>query len=473
MIIDIENFGDHLKVSHFNEEGHTTILNLPIPKEEQFSWKKSESKDRQKDPIWKSWDGTPVKKSYGRNYDKFRMVQLLDEMPAELTAPLWEYREPVKYFVDIEVQITDNKVDSLDVENARNKIISIAIATSQGKIVAMGIDPLASDKIKRIEDRINAHFETLKTKYPLEWTFNYIPYETEFDMLYTFMSRYVPKMSLMTGWNFLGYDWPYIMGRCRNLGIDPKIASPTGDVHRKSGMPKHVLIVDYLEIYKKWDRAIKLKESNSLDYVANAALGIKKIVYEKTLKDLYESDFETFILYNAIDSAILHYVDKRLSTMSTFFKIAYLSKVEINRALSPVWTTEVMMLRKLNERKKVIVDERKDMGEVRKFEGAYVKVPQVGMHEWIACFDFASLYPSIMRQFKISPEVYKGKDLRFIPEHGIKTASGAVFVNSPEAPPILPGIIEDLYARRKSVKKQYMSCVSEMEELTKKLREFD
>ncbi|NBT01763.1 MAG: hypothetical protein EBS61_14525 [Betaproteobacteria bacterium] len=129
----------------------------------------------------------------------------------------------------------------------------------------------------------------------------------------------------------------------------------------------------------------------------------------------------------------------------------------------------MMMLRKLNERKQVIVDERKDMGEVRKFEGAYVKVPQIGMHEWIACFDFASLYPSIMRQFKISPEVYKGKDLRFVPEHGIKTASGAVFLNSPEAPPILPGIIEDLYSRRKAVKKQYMSCVSEIEELSKKL----
>jgi DNA polymerase elongation subunit (family B) len=36
------------------------------------------------------------------------------------------------------------------------------------------------------------------------------------------------------------------------------------------------------------------------------------------------------------------------------------------------------------------------------------KDPAVGMHKWVACYDFASLYPTTMRQFNIAPESYKG-----------------------------------------------------------------
>jgi len=38
------------------------------------------------------------------------------------------------------------------------------------------------------------------------------------------------------------------------------------------------------------------------------------------------------------------------------------------------------------------------------FEGAYVKIPQVGLHEWVASFDLDSLYPHLMMQYSISPE---------------------------------------------------------------------
>jgi DNA polymerase elongation subunit (family B) len=38
------------------------------------------------------------------------------------------------------------------------------------------------------------------------------------------------------------------------------------------------------------------------------------------------------------------------------------------------------------------------------FEGAYVKEPQVGMHDWVASFDLNSLYPHLMMQYNISPE---------------------------------------------------------------------
>lgn len=41
-------------------------------------------------------------------------------------------------------------------------------------------------------------------------------------------------------------------------------------------------------------------------------------------------------------------------------------------------------------------------------EGAYVKEPITGMHEWVVSFDLNSLYPHLIMQYNISPETYKG-----------------------------------------------------------------
>jgi DNA polymerase elongation subunit (family B) len=466
MIIDIENSGTSLVVSHYTEEGDVNLLKLQVPKALQFVWQKTSASDRSRDPEWTSWDGFPVKKSSTYKFDKYRIVEILEALDPELTKPLWDYQTPKKYFVDIEVEITDNRADSLDTENSKNRILSIGMASSQGKILVIGLEDMSSDRILKIEKRIRDHFEGQKG----EWTFNYRKFESEFDMLYTFLSKLVPKMPLITGWNWFGYDWPYIINRAKRLGIDPKIASPSGVLLGKNQIPMHVLMVDYLDIYKKWDRVVKIRESNSLDYVANQAIGIKKIAYNGTLKDLYDSDFETFIFYNAVDCALVHYIDKRLDTLSTFFKIAEVSRVEINRALSPVWTTEVLMLRKFLERKQVIVNERKEETHV-KFEGAYVKKPERGLYEWIACFDFASLYPNTMMQWGISPEVYIGKNLKNIPEGAIKTSSGAVFYSKEGREPILREILKGLYAQRKATKKKYFECEKEIEKIKKVIKE--
>jgi DNA polymerase elongation subunit (family B) len=465
MIIDIETAGSNLIVSHYTKDGDVDYLKLQVPKSQQFAWQKTSASDKSRDKEWLSWDGSPIKKVQTYKLDRYRVTEILESFDKEITKCLWEYQTPKKYFVDIEVEITDNRADSLDTENAKNRILSIGMASSQGKILVIGLEDMDSERILKIEKRIKEHFKGQKG----EWTFNYRKFESEFDMLYTFLAKLIHKMPLVTGWNWFGYDWPYIINRCKRLGIDPKIASPSGTLLGKNQIPMHILMVDYLEIYKKWDRVIKIRESNSLDYVSNQAIGIKKIHYQVTLKDLYESDFDTFIFYNAIDCGLVHYIDQRLDTISTFFKIAEVSGVEINRALSPVWTTEVLMLKKFLDRKRVIISERKEETHV-KFEGAYVKKPERGLYEWIACFDFASLYPNTMMQWGISPEIYIGKNLKEIPEGAIKTSSGAVFYSKEGKEPMLREILQDLYSQRKASKKKYFECEKEIEKIKKAIK---
>lgn len=463
MIIDIENKGEYLNVSHFNSEGEVAYLRVPVPESERFNWEKCSNGDPKKDPVWKSWKGESIKKVKTERYDKYRMAQILIESDPELTKPLWEYQNPKKYFVDIEVEITEDKAASLDTESAKNRILSIGIATSRGKIIVMGLDPLTPEQQGSIFDRLNKYFE----KTGDNWTFKYVKFETEYDMVYTFFKDLGSKMSVITGWNWMGYDWPYLINRAKRLGIDPKIISPSRTLIGKGQLPQHILMFDYLEIYKKWDRVIKIKESNRLDYVADKAVGFKKIEYDGSLRDLYQSNFEDFIYYNAVDCALVHYIDQKLKTMQTFFKIAMISGVEINRCLSPVWSTEVMMMKKFLERKQVFVSEKKEETHV-KFAGGYVKDPIKGLHGWVACYDFASLYPNTMVQWGISPESYKGKNLLNPKPEWIKTASGAYFGNDDENP-ILKTLIKDLYARRRSTKDKMLKLELEIDNLEKEL----
>jgi DNA polymerase elongation subunit (family B) len=198
--------------------------------------------------------------------------------------------------------------------------------------------------------------------------------------------------------------------------------------------------------------------SSDLETVAQAALGVSKIKYNGTFMDLYTGDFETYVYYNAVDTFLVYLIDKKLKTLQTFLMLGNVTKVEALKAFSPIWMTEVLVAREFYTRKRVVA-EMKKATKTSSFEGAYVKQPKPGLHEWIATFDFASLYPSTMRQWNISPETFKGKNLEHLEENWLKTASGGVFDNTEDS--VLRTILTLYFNQRKEAKNK--SFVLEME----------
>ena len=76
--------------------------------------------------------------------------------------------------------------------------------------------------------------------------------------------------------------------------------------------------------------------------------------------------------------------------------------------------------------------------------------------------DFASLYPSIMRQFGISPEVFIKKDINYTPKDDeIKMASGKKNKKEPKA--LIPNILSTFYSRRKQAKNDMKQASTEQE----------
>ena len=126
------------------------------------------------------------------------------------------------------------------------------------------------------------------------------------------------------------------------------------------------------------------------------------------------------------------------------------------------------------ERNQVFVNERKDESHV-KFIGGYVKEPIKGLHEWVACYDCASLYPNTIVQWGISPEVYKGKlgkDISEVKEGWVRTSSSAIFGGDDESP-ILKTIVRDLYSQRKATKKRMLELEFEIDQLEKQLKKIE
>jgi DNA polymerase elongation subunit (family B) len=78
------------------------------------------------------------------------------------------------------------------------------------------------------------------------------------------------------------------------------------------------------------------------------------------------------------------------------------------------------------------------------------------MHSAVACFDFASLYPSVMRQLNVSPESFikkvdPDKRDKEKSEKTIVSVTGAVYDTERS---ILKDVLTRLYSQRKEYKKK-------------------
>jgi DNA polymerase elongation subunit (family B) len=459
-MISIEQLEDRLRVSHFNKEGKVQFKDIPIPRTEKYKWELAGSE--RKDPFFSTWDGKPVKKVRSFWLNRFRIEEYMSSLGEEYLKDIYEFNNPETWFCDIEVEVTDEFPDPA---LAKTAVTTVALVNSKAQTFVLGIKPLTSQQIQNIEKRYKEH---LKDFNPDPY-FEYFYFQSESEMLMTLFAKWFKNAPLITGWNFIHFDWKYLINRCKRLGVDPSSCSLNGQMVGEEQLPMHKIVVDYLDLYKKWDRVVKIKENNKLDTVAKAAIGVEKIKYNGSLTDLYNNDFETYVFYNAVDTYLVYLINKKINTLQTFLMLANVTKVEAVKAFSPIWMTECIMVREFYGRKKVIAETKKS-NKVQAFEGAYVKDPRKGLHQYLATFDFASLYPSTMRQWNISPETYIGKNIDVEEDRKVvHCASGAIFDNSEDS--VMRTILSEFYRKRKESKKKAQTIEEEIDFLKKSLRD--
>ena len=465
MILDIEQREKDIIISYYNDKGEVAFKQYPIDKFQ--NWYVCDDKDRAASTQYKNWDGRSVKLGYGRQFNKFSILYFLDSLSEKDKKELTAYNMPKTYFVDIETEIVDGFPKA---EEAKSRILSFSIITPDRKAIVLGLEDMDSESIKKIQDDTNEYFKD----FDQDWEFKYHKFKSEYDMVYTFLMKFLPKFPMMTGWNFINYDWQYIVNRCKRLQIDISDVSMTKAIDKTDSRPLHIGILDYMQLYDKYDRSVKVKESNSLDYVSSQVLKVNKIKFTGSLQDLYRDNFTKYIYYNVVDSVLVYYIDQKLKSMEVLLTLANITNMPLYKASSPVAVTEAIMARKLAEQgMRIGSEEKKDSNKDGQYAGAFVKEPILGFYEGVSAFDFASLYPSIMRQFNISPDAYiekigKSEIAERRKNKEVIVCDNGVVYNTEDS--ILRKILSDLYQQRKDYKTTSYEYYTKADNLKKLLK---
>ena len=506
MLVDTQYLRNSQKlvVSYIDKSGDVKLKYFDWT--DPFKYEICEPNDPHREKQYKSWDGKSIKKV--RSFpDRYSIYEFLDALPEEETKDIFAYYEPNLFFIDIEVEVKDGFPEPSE---APTEIQSLSIVYDN-KIIIMGTKELKKSSQEEImEGNIKSGGDIKGVKkyfkdYNLDnYEFRYIKYDDEFDMLYNLFNKMLPKMPAITGWNFIDFDWQFLVNRARKLSktvggktyhINPAKSSYTNRLNNIWGtdyeIPAHKIIFDYMQLYNSLDTSVKVKESASLDFVSKALLGVKKIEYDGSLMDLYTEDYTKFIYYNAVDSVLVQLIHKKMMYMNIIYAISSLSRIKItdvfnhmNNSLASLAITEGVLRGKFRKQEGIILfkDRNKNNSGAGGISGGWVKEPNVGMNRWVACYDFASLYPTVQRQFFIAPENYKGVlnkknketcineagDIVPIDSNDVVCTNGVVFRK--RSSPTLQ-MLEDVYADRKKHKYLMMDKKNELskveEEITK------
>ena len=244
---------------------------------------------------------------------------------------------------------------------------------------------------------------------------DYTPCEDEKELLTKFGTWWCNEYpDIITGWNLELFDIPYLVSRMDRLfGNDAKNALSPFNMTRRRAIRlnnkevttydiKGVSQLDYLDLYKKF--TYTAQESYKLDYIAEVELGKNKLESGfDTFKEFYENDWNRFIDYNIIDTKLVDELEDKMKLIELIATMTYDAKANFKDIFSSVRTWDCLLYNHLLD-KGIMIPQRKS-AEGRRIEGAFVQEPKPGRYDWVMSFDATSLYPSIIMQYNMSPEM--------------------------------------------------------------------
>lgn len=407
MLIDVVQEKTFVKASYVNDNGDIAIENLPLPEDGYTKWTICDDDDPDASKEFKNYDGQSVKRVPAYKFDDLNLTEFLTKQVApELRKKIFAFHKPKGFSVDIETEITDDAMPQAD--TAPNKILSIQITAPNMATIVLLLKKANEENVQKIIDESPVGQYCKKHGIKLPW--KQLLFDNEREMLIFFLQMVNRSWHLIYGWNFLRYDWKYIYNRCVRLNIPfEKLVSPEGKVEGNDKIPVHRLVIDYMEAYKAGSRGNSALLSYSLNSVADFELGLAKIEYPLTLKELYAQDYDRFIAYAIVDPILVQLIHKKTNKIDVMFNMAYYTKVPFKASDGNIAQTDALQFEEMYNSGKVYADVRGDTKSKEKYDGAFVKPPVYSECDFPAAWDAKSLYPSTIRAYNISPENYIGQ----------------------------------------------------------------
>lgn len=315
---------------------------------------------------------------------------------------------------EIEYNLHDLKIFTLDIEVESERGFPDPMKADE-EILLITVKEKSTQKITTFgRKKFNIHkvqnFDTSK--------YEYVYCESEVSLLTQFLDFWKrDHPDIVTGWNVDTFDITYLINRIRKIlpagaeeSLSPWKAVKEGRIFQKfSGGREEqtyeivgVAVLDYLALYRKF--TYKMRESYKLDFIAKVELKRQKLKNPyKTMREFYTKDWHLYVEYNVIDVDLVEALDDKMKLLDLIVQMAYDAKCNYNDVFSPVRMWDCIIYNELRNQHIAPPQTKDNVG--RRIEGAYVKIPAPGRYDWIASFDAASLYPSIIMQYNMSPEM--------------------------------------------------------------------
>jgi len=424
MIISTEFNVDEsaLVVSYYDEHGKVEFIKKPIPQTDFFNWTVTANPTE-----FRNWDNKFLRKSPSKWLSRFRLEELTQARlnQAELDR-LYSDFSPKKFYLDIEVKLESQEFP--DPAKALMEVNLITFVNEENVVFTMStMENFDAETIVRLENETNKYLEKCNQKFKLKYMF----FETERELLEAFFYKALPKIPFLTGWNFIGFDWLYLMNRAKRLDMDPMKYMACNKLIGQAKLPIHLGLLDYMEVFMN-TKPYKVVENYKLEYIAYLVLGVTKLHNEYGSMLEAQRDTFNFAKYNIIDTCLVKLIDDKLGLLEVAFAISKFARVDVSKVFSAVFITETLMCREFLERGRYMSNNKRELNEEAAYAGAYVMKPVPGYYKYIILDDFASMYPNITIQFNISPDAYMGKmkPEMEIPSHVIFTKNDTLFTNT-------------------------------------------
>lgn len=250
---------------------------------------------------------------------------------------------------------------------------------------------------------------------------HYIKCKDEYTLCQKFLDVWSYKYpDIVSGWNIINYDIPYIINRFNRIISEQETNKLSPWKHISSRTNKvwndavkrfeenisysllGISILDYIDLYKRYQPGGNSQESYKLGHIAEEELGETKVEYAGSLHKLYTEDKDTFYRYNVQDVVLIEKLDNKCKLFMLGLTLAYRTKSNPEDIFQQTRMWDSLIYSFLQA--KNIQVPQKSTREDAQYEGAYVKPPIPGLHKWIVTLDATSLYPSLLIGFNISPD---------------------------------------------------------------------
>jgi len=330
---------------------------------------------------------------------------------AEINMPIFEMPLPDVERISFDIEVASPRGIFPVPEEARFRVNAIATydSTDHASVWILGFSPTTTE-LKEIENNLG-----------------YLPEVRHFlderRLLKDFFNEIINHQIILS-YNGDNFDLPYLLNRGRKLGLDVPIYEgfKHGFYHKKQ---YHFVGTIHLDLFRFFaNNSVRLYAFGGkysrlrLDDVAEALLGEKKVEHNLWFDEMTRGQM---VEYNAKDVELT----LRLTTFSDnltwavmlmIMRVGKMTLTQVNRASISNWILNWLAFE--HARKGWILPSREALNKKgffdssaeidgKGYQGAIVFEPDPGVYWDVTVADYASLYPSVIKKYRLSYETVR------------------------------------------------------------------